>query len=78
MSVHSLTLHQSDEEVVDPMPKLREECRPSCPKQVKDYNACISRITEKKEGDCEAWFIDLITCVDKCVAPKVFQLTKGG
>jgi hypothetical protein len=50
----------------------------TCPKEEKLYNACIQRIEERKEGDCEIWFMDLITCVDKCLAPKIFKATKGG
>lgn len=62
--------------MVDPMPKIRQECLKTCPKQEKLYNACVERITEKKAGDCEAWFIEWIRCSDKCVAPKVFAATK--
>ena len=67
-----------DEDVVDAMPAVREECKSSCPKQLKLYNDCVTRITDKKEGDCEAWFIELISCADKCAAPKIFKMTKGG
>jgi hypothetical protein len=24
------------------------------------YQACVKRITEKKEGDCEAWFMEFL------------------
>lgn len=67
---------QADEEPVDPIKDVRTECYKSCPKQQKLYDACVQRITDKKEGDCEAWFIELLTCADKCVAPKIFKLTK--
>lgn len=67
---------QSDEEPVDPIKDVRAECYKSCPKQQKLYDACVERITEKKVGDCEAWFIELLSCADKCVAPKIFKLTK--
>ena len=67
---------QSEDEVVDPTPAIREECRKTCPKQQDLYKACIGRITAKGEGDCEAWFLDLMTCMDKCVAPKLFKATK--
>lgn len=73
-----VVLAKSDEEIVDPGASIREECKKTCPKQQSHYDACVGRITEKKEGDCEAWFIELVTCIDKCVAPKVFQVTKGG
>jgi ubiquinol-cytochrome c reductase subunit 6 len=74
----SFWMNQSEEEVVDAYPKLRQECRKSCPTQLNLYEACQKRIAENMHGDCEAWYIDLINCVDKCVAPKIFKLTKGG
>ena len=61
---------------MDPTPALREECRKTCPKAQKLYEGCVGRITKSKEGDCEAWYLDLVMCIDKCVAPKVFELTK--
>eukprot|EP00540_Astrosyne_radiata_P012248 CAMPEP_0116844992 /NCGR_PEP_ID=MMETSP0418-20121206/13013_1 /TAXON_ID=1158023 /ORGANISM="Astrosyne radiata, Strain 13vi08-1A" /LENGTH=67 /DNA_ID=CAMNT_0004476041 /DNA_START=59 /DNA_END=262 /DNA_ORIENTATION=+ len=66
----------ADEEPVDPLPKLREDCLKSCPKAKADYDSCVKRIEAKGEGDCEAWYFDLIHCVDKCVAPKIFAYTK--
>jgi ubiquinol-cytochrome c reductase subunit 6 len=67
-----------DDEVVDPYPKVREECLKTCPKEDKLYQACIGRISDNGHGDCEAWYIDLMKCADKCIAPKIFKLTKGG
>jgi len=75
-SVSPTPFSQSDEEPVDPIADVRKECYKTCPKQQKLYDACVQRITEKKEGDCEAWFIELLSCADKCVAPKIFKLTK--
>ena len=69
---------QSEEEVVDPYPKIREECQLKCPQQIEKYNACVKRITASGEGDCEAWYLDVVDCQEKCVAPKIFKLTKGG
>jgi ubiquinol-cytochrome c reductase subunit 6 len=69
-------LCQSEEEVVDQYPQLRQECRKACPKPLELYEACSKRIAETKVGDCESWYIDLVNCVDKCVAPKIFKLTK--
>ncbi|KAL7561751.1 hypothetical protein ACA910_010961 [Epithemia clementina (nom. ined.)] len=66
-----------EQEVVDPMPKIRAQCMDkACPKYKKDYNACVERITKNKQGDCETWYWDWIHCADKCVAPKIFELTK--
>ena len=69
---------QSDDEVVDPYPKVREECVKQCPKQSDLYNACVKRITASGVGDCEAWYMELVDCQEKCAAPKIFKLTKGG
>ena len=69
-------LLQSEEEVVDPFPKIKEECGKHCPKQLKLYEACKSRIAASKEGDCESWYFDYLHCVDHCAAPKIFKLLK--
>lgn len=61
---------------VDPLPRIRAECLTKCPKDKANYDACVERITKSGEGDCEAWFFDLTKCIDKCAAPKIFQLTK--
>jgi ubiquinol-cytochrome c reductase subunit 6 len=58
------------------MPSIRAECAKACPKQDTLYKACVERITEKKEGDCESWFMEFIHCQDKCIAPKIFAATK--
>lgn len=71
-----LNKQQADDEPVDPMAQVRADCLSSCPKQKKLYDSCVQRITDKKEGDCESWFIELLSCADKCVAPKIFKLTK--
>jgi hypothetical protein len=63
-------------EVVDKLPEIRAECLLACPKQEDLYQACVKRITEKKEGDCESWFMEFLHCQDKCVAPKIFAATK--
>ena len=74
-----LTKQQGDDgEVVDPYPRIREDCKKSCPKQQELYDACVKRITASGQGDCEAWFFELIGCADKCIAPKIFAVTKGG
>ena len=45
-------------------------------KEEKLYTDCVERIRSKGEGDCEAWFFDIMKCADKCIAPKIFKLTK--
>ena len=74
--IHSLH-SQSDDEVVDPMPAIREECKvTTCNSGKTNYEACVKRITENKFGDCEAWYFDWLKCADKCIAPKIFAMTK--
>ncbi len=68
-------LPQSDEPV-DCLPALRQECIKKCPVEVKNYEACKDRIKAKGSGDCEAWYFDMLKCVDKCVVPQVFKNTK--
>ncbi|CAM9605635.1 unnamed protein product [Pylaiella littoralis] len=41
-----------------------------------EYKACIERVTSKGFGTCEPWFFDIVTCVDKCAAPKIMKATK--
>ena len=67
---------QSEEEVVDHLPALKASCAKHCPAQKKQYDACINRITKLGEGDCEAWYFDLLHCVDHCVAPQAFKKLK--
>jgi ubiquinol-cytochrome c reductase subunit 6 len=55
---------------------MKEKCMHHCPNEIKAYNACAERIKVKGEGDCEAWYFDLLHCVDHCVAPQVFKKLK--
>jgi ubiquinol-cytochrome c reductase subunit 6 len=66
----------SDEEPVDPMAAIRKECTPTCPKQIANYEACKDRIRDKSGVSCDIWYYELHHCVDKCVAPKIFAVTK--
>jgi ubiquinol-cytochrome c reductase subunit 6 len=83
MNVHQSNLHiiynntrQSEEEVVDHLPALKASCAKHCPAEKKAYNACIDRINKLGEGDCEAWYFDMLHCVDHCVAPQAFKKLK--
>ncbi len=67
---------QSEEDPVDILPQLRQDCLKTCPAPKANYEACVKRIESKGEGDCEAWYFDMLSCVDKCVAPKIFKYTK--
>lgn len=70
------TMQTDTAEVKDPYPELRKAAYKDCPKQASLYEACVKRITESKTGDCEAWYVELVTCVDAQIAPKIFKLTK--
>ncbi len=83
MNVYQSNLHiiynntrQSEEEVVDHLPALKASCAKHCPAEKKAYNACIDRINKLGEGDCEAWYFDMLHCVDHCVAPQAFKKLK--
>ena len=70
------TYPKSDEEPVDPMPRIRKECVKTCPGPLANYEACKERIKDKPGVSCEIWYYELHHCVDKCVAPKIFAATK--
>lgn len=65
-----------EEDPVDALPELRKECAKGCTAPKKDYDACVKRIADRGEGDCEAWYFDYLHCIDKCVMPKIFNYTK--
>ena len=67
---------KSDEEPVDHLPTIRKECMSHCPAPKAAYEACVKRIAGKGEGDCEAWYFDMLTCVDHCASKKVFNYVK--
>eukprot|EP00984_Skeletonema_dohrnii_P007679 scaffold2801_cov106-Skeletonema_dohrnii-CCMP3373.AAC.6 len=66
----------SEEEIVDHLPALKEACAKHCPAQNKAYEDCKGRIAKLGEGDCEAWYFDVLHCVDHCVAPQAFKKLK--
>jgi ubiquinol-cytochrome c reductase subunit 6 len=63
--------------VEDPKPALKEECAAShhCHSLNETLHKCSQKV-EAGEGDkgetCVEEFFDLMTCVDHCVAPKLF------
>jgi ubiquinol-cytochrome c reductase subunit 6 len=71
-----LLIQQSEEEIVDALPKIREECVKTCPKPLANYEACKVRIKDKPGVSCEIWYYELHHCVDLCAAPKIFAATK--
>lgn len=67
----------ADEEPVDIMPKIREECGLNkCSTSNKEYKACLVRVAEKGFGACEGQYFDFLKCVDKCSVPKIMKHLK--
>ncbi|CAM9310852.1 unnamed protein product [Ascophyllum nodosum] len=57
---------------------IREGCGETkpCASAMSEYKACIDRVEKKGFGTCEPWFFDYLSCVDKCVAPKIMKVLK--
>ncbi|KAI4367460.1 hypothetical protein MLD38_023196 [Melastoma candidum] len=71
-------LDMADDEPVDPKKYLEEGCKPKCVKPLLDYQACVKRIEGDDSGHkhCTGQYFDYWSCVDKCVAPKLFSKVK--
>ncbi|KAJ8547439.1 hypothetical protein K7X08_011025 [Anisodus acutangulus] len=67
-----------DEEVVDPKATMEVTCKPKCVRQLKEYQACTRRIEGDESGSkhCTGQYFDYWQCIDKCVAPKLFEKLK--
>ncbi|XP_021660505.2 cytochrome b-c1 complex subunit 6-1, mitochondrial isoform X1 [Hevea brasiliensis] len=67
-----------DEEPVDQKKYLEESCKPKCVKPLLEYEACVKRIKVDESGHkhCTGQYFDYWSCVDKCVAPKLFSKLK--
>mmetsp|Transcript_16240 Transcript_16240/g.45011 ORF Transcript_16240/g.45011 Transcript_16240/m.45011 type:complete len:117 (-) Transcript_16240:161-511(-) len=77
--IHTAKINtMSDEEPVDQLPQIRKDCIKTCPGPLANYEACKDRIKGKENVSCEIWYYELHHCVDLCVAPKIFAVTKGG
>ncbi|XP_021910070.1 cytochrome b-c1 complex subunit 6-like [Carica papaya] len=68
----------ADEEAVDPKKLLEEACMPKCVKPLLEYKACVKRIQGDESGNkhCTGQYFDYWSCIDKCVAPKLFEKIK--
>ncbi|KAG5250729.1 cytochrome b-c1 complex [Salix suchowensis] len=68
----------ADEEPVDPKKYLEESCKPKCVKPLLEYQACVKRIQDDETGHkhCTGQYFDYWSCVDKCVALKLFSKLK--
>jgi len=69
-----------EEELVDPMDVLREECsaKPDCAKYQERLQECNTRVTSRKktEETCMEELIDFMHCVDHCVSHSLFSKLK--
>ena len=66
----------ADDESDDPMGRMQEHCMPHCAVALNAYDACQARIQKKGDGNCEAWYADLVHCVDTCVSKTLFEKLK--
>ncbi|KAL6315449.1 hypothetical protein AAG906_000741 [Vitis piasezkii] len=69
---------RADEEPVDPKKYLEESCKPKCVRYLRAYEACENRVKEDETGHkhCTGQYFDYWSCVDKCVAPRLFTKLK--
>ncbi|KPM11055.1 glutathione peroxidase [Sarcoptes scabiei] len=74
-----LAEEEEEEELVDPMEKLKEKCSSEHCQSWKDkYDACNERVNSRKQTteSCFEELVDFLHCVDHCVAPKLFKHLK--
>ncbi|TVU50979.1 hypothetical protein EJB05_02378, partial [Eragrostis curvula] len=85
LSLLLLNTDRADAEPVDPKNHLEERCKPQCVKSLFDYEClssnaqrCIKRVEKDETGQkhCTGQYFDYWSCVDKCVAPKLFDRLK--
>nr|CAB3463153.1 unnamed protein product [Digitaria exilis] len=69
---------RADTEPVDQKNYLEERCKPLCVKSLYDYERCVKRVENDGSGQkhCTGQYFDYWSCVDKCVAPKLFDKLK--
>ncbi|KAA8545556.1 hypothetical protein F0562_020340 [Nyssa sinensis] len=72
------SIAMADEEPVDPKKYLEDACKPKCVKPLLEYQACVKRIQGDETGHkhCTGQYFDYWSCIDKCVAPKLFSKLK--
>ncbi|CAM8935222.1 unnamed protein product [Rhodiola kirilowii] len=68
----------ADDEVSDPKKYLEEGCMPKCVKPLRAYQACVKRVESDETGHkhCTGQYFDYWSCIDKCVATKLFAKLK--
>lgn len=67
-----------DEELVDQKKFLEERCKSQCVKSLYEYEQCVKRVESDDTGHkhCTGQYFDYWSCIDKCVAPKLFKKLK--
>ncbi|AQK58877.1 Cytochrome b-c1 complex subunit 6 [Zea mays] len=67
-----------DEELVDQKKYLEERCKPQCVKSLYEYEKCVKRVENDDTGHkhCTGQYFDYWSCIDKCVASKLFKKLK--
>ncbi|KAH9752173.1 cytochrome b-c1 complex subunit 6-1 [Citrus sinensis] len=78
VSFKVLRPERADEELVDQKKYFEEACKPKCVKPLLEYQACVKRIQGDESGHkhCTGQYFDYWSCIDKCVAVKLFQKLK--
>ncbi|KAM0940440.1 putative cytochrome b-c1 complex, subunit 6, ubiquinol-cytochrome C reductase hinge [Dioscorea sansibarensis] len=73
-----LPIFRADDEIVDPKKYLEDRCQPKCVKALFEYQACVKRVQDDETGHkhCTGQYFDYWSCIDKCVAPKLFEKTR--
>ncbi|KAM0937060.1 putative cytochrome b-c1 complex, subunit 6, ubiquinol-cytochrome C reductase hinge [Dioscorea sansibarensis] len=69
---------EADEEIVDPKKYYEDTCKPKCVRPLRAYQACVERVKGDETGHkhCTGQYFDYWSCVDACVAPKLFDKLK--
>ena len=65
--------YEAKSTAVDCKPAIDERCSHRCHHQWEDYERCAKRIEAKGQGECSGWYMDYLTCVDKCAAQVLFK-----
>ncbi|RYQ82744.1 hypothetical protein Ahy_B10g101312 [Arachis hypogaea] len=78
ITLEELEMDRADEEPVDQKKYLEESCKPKCVKALLEYQACVKRIQGDETGNkhCTGQYFDYWSCIDKCVAQKLFSKLK--
>ncbi|XP_048437717.1 cytochrome b-c1 complex subunit 6-1, mitochondrial-like [Pyrus x bretschneideri] len=68
----------ADEEPIYQKKYPEKSCNPKCVKPFLEFQACVKRIQDYESGHkhCTGQYFDFWSCIDKCVAPKLFAKLK--